>query len=300
MKTLKYSTIFLLIISLAVQEACARPQAPLQHPEQQSAEHSGLKILSWNIYMLPAIVVRPGRRSRAYDIVEQLQQADYNIIVFQEAFMPAARRIIKKGLEGVYPYFYGPVNDAGASLKANGGVWVLSKIKLDLKQSIQFRDCKGIDCMARKGAMLLEGEYGGKKFQIVGTHLQADDATAVREKQMDQIYTELLAKYKEDSVPQIICGDLNTEKEMQEHYQSMLGRLDAKNGVLDGVVKCTYDGVNNEIARSQGGKKRVILDYILLRANGAKLKAISRRVSVMKKGGKYLSDHYGMVCDLKF
>jgi endonuclease/exonuclease/phosphatase family metal-dependent hydrolase len=101
-------------------------------------------------------------------------------------------------------------------------------------------------------------------------------------------------------VPQIVCGDMNTENEMKEHYCEMLSCLDAEDGEFSSLEKETYDGVNNDIAKSYGAKKKFSLDYILLRANGAKVKSVKRTVSVLRKGKKYLSDHYGVVCELKF
>ena len=46
--------------------------------------------------------------------------------------------------------------------------------------------------------------------------LQADEFQEVRYKQMDEIYTELLAPYRTNGVPQIVCGDMNTESEIKE------------------------------------------------------------------------------------
>lgn len=299
MVSLRNCLLFLLLISLGTQEVISSPINGNSEQETEKTE-SNLKVLSWNIYMLPAVAVRPGKRDRAYAIVEELKKSDFDVIVFQEAFLPAARRIIEKGLKEKYAYNYGPANNSGISFKANSGIWVLSKRPLQVLGTVQFNDCSGIDCWARKGAMLLEGEADGKKFQILGTHLQSENAEAVREKQMDQIYIELLLKYREQNVPQIVCGDLNTESDIKEHYCAMLDCLDAEDGNMESVEKCTYDGVNNEIAQSYGAKTKFTLDYILLRANGAKMKTVKRFVSIMKKGKKHLSDHYGVVCEVKF
>jgi endonuclease/exonuclease/phosphatase family metal-dependent hydrolase len=78
-----------------------------------------------------------------------------------------------------------------------------------------------------------------------------------------------LNKYKRDDVPQIICGDLNTETDIKEHYCAMLDCLDAENGDISGIEKCTYDGVNNPIAQSYGAKSKTTYDYILVRKNGS-------------------------------
>jgi len=259
-----------------------------------------LKILTWNIYMLPKIVPGTHRRERAHAIVEELKKSDFDIIVFQEAFLPAAREIIGEGLKDIYSFQYGPANSEGFTIKTNSGVWVLSKIKLNLLNTIKFRNYTGNDCLARKGAMLLEGVWNEKPFQILGTHLQADGFDRIREKQMDQIYVELLAENKKEGVPQIICGDMNTESEMKEHYCAMLECLDAQDGDISGIEKCSYDGVNNPIAQSFGVKNKTNYDYILVRNNGVKMKTMKRFVSVIKKGKRFLSDHYGVICELKF
>lgn len=292
------SILLFLFFLLTIQEAAASPNYSFEHDSLN--QESNLKVLSWNIYMLPAVAVRPGKRDRAYAIVDELQKSDFDVIVFQEAFLPAARRIIYQGLKEKYAYNYGPANNEGISFKANSGIWVLSNTPLEILGTIQFNDCSGIDCWARKGAMLLQGEANGKKFQILGTHLQSENASDIREKQMDQIFVELLLKHREQNVPQIVCGDLNTESDIKEHYCAMLDCLDAEDGDMESVEKCTYDGVNNEIAQSYGAKSKFTLDYILLRANGAKMKTVKRFVSVMKKGKKHLSDHYGVICEVKF
>jgi sphingomyelin phosphodiesterase len=278
----------------------APPQKISSQEECTTDDERNLKVLTWNIYMLPKIVVGRAKRERAYEIVEALKKSDFDVIVFQEAFFPASRAIISEGLKGIYDFQYGPANNGGRTLKTNSGVWVLSKIKLKLLNTVQFKNCTGNDCWARKGAMLLEGVWNDKPFQILGTHLQADGFDRIREKQMDQIYLELLAENKREGVPQIICGDMNTESEMKEHYCAMLECLDAQDGEITGVEKCSYDGVNNPIAQSFGAKNKTNYDYILVRNNGSKMKAMQRFISVLKKGKKFLSDHYGVVCELKF
>jgi sphingomyelin phosphodiesterase len=294
--------LFTIIILLSLQEsASALPPVSAPQGDETTSGEKNLKILSWNIYMLPKIVVQRNKRGRAYAIVEELKKSDFDIIVFQEAFFPASREIIRKGLKNLYAFEYGPANNEGGTIRTNSGVWVISKVPLNLLKTTQFKNCIGNDCWARKGAMLLEGVWNDKPFQILGTHLQADGYDKIREKQMDQIYNELLAENKKDGVPQIICGDMNTEREMKEHYCKMLDCLDAEDGEISGIEKCSYDGVNNEIARSFGVKDKENYDYILVRGNGSKMRAVNRLVSVLKgKGKKHLSDHYGIACELKF
>lgn len=266
--------------------------------EEYNEDERNLKILSWNIYMLPWVVPGTHKFARAHAIVEELKKSDFDIIVFQEAFFPQARKIIQSGLTE-YKYIYGPFNKK-PGFKICSGVWVISKVKMDIVKTIQFKDCAEWDCAARKGAVLLEGRWNGKPFQLMGTHLQAEEHQEVRYKQMDHIYADLLAPYRREGVPQIVCGDMNTEAEIKERYCAMLDCFGAENGDISGVEKSTYDGVNNDLAQSFGVRNKTTYDYILVRNNGIRIKSVKRFVSVLKKGKKYLSDHYGIACELKF
>lgn len=303
---------FLIFGVLAFLPAAVNAQTDNSCVEIDSVEDSDkdLKILSWNIYMLPKFVPMRGRVSRAHAIVDTLQQTDYDIIVFQEAFLEKARNVISTGLKDEYPYQYGPANPAQNKLRTNSGVFVLSKVPLKELGTIEYRDCVGPDIFARKGALLLEGEWNCKKFQLLGTHLQADAQPRVRKKQFEQMFAELIAPNRKDGVVQILCGDMNTERQFEEEYCDMLHCLDAEDGELSGIHKFTHDSERNEIARSNSGKTkhRLQLDYVLVRANGAKIRSMKRSVSILTKNWKYglrkkgkdLSDHYGVAYQVKF
>lgn len=293
----KYRNILLLILLASVLSDALRAQSvQLSDPCEEEQE---LKILSWNIYMLPPIAPRKGRIERAGDIVNELKNKDYNIIVFQEAFHDKARGVISKGLSADYPYQYGPFNDK-PGFKISSGIWIVSKLPLKELNTIEFRNCAGIDCACRKSAVLMEGELNGKTFQVLGTHLQSSEQQNIRFKQMDQIYMELLSVYKRDGVPQFLCGDMNTEGEIKERYCEMLNCFDAEDGTFASVEQHSYDADNNDLALSQGGKGKSLLDYILVRNNGVKMRTVKRYVNVLKRGRKHLSDHYGIVCEVRF
>lgn len=292
-----FKIVFLALLLMTVE--CAPLSAQSVVLADPCTEEQELKILSWNIYMLPAIVPRKDRPGRAQDIVNELANKDYNIIVFQEAFHDKARGIISEGLRAGYPYQYGPYNDK-PGIKISSGIWVVSKLPLKELNSIEFRSCAGIDCASRKGAVLLEGEMNGKVFQVMGTHLQSSEQQNIRYRQMDQIYLELLSVYKREGVPQFLCGDMNTEGEIKERYCEMLNCFDAEDGTFASVDQHSYDADNNDLALSQGGKGKTLLDYILVRNNGVKIRAMKRYVNVLKRGRKNLSDHYGIVCEVRF
>lgn len=272
-----------------------------QSTENLSTDTAELKILSWNIYMLPFLSWFNGNGRRAEVIGQKLVDSDYNIIVFQEAFSLKCRRILRKYLTETYPYQYGPTNDSFRPFRSNSGLWVLSKLPLKQLKSIKFKEARGYDAIARKGAVLFEGEHNGKRFQLMATHLQSDKDQDIREKQYKEI-SQLLAEFYEVGIPQILCGDFNTEMSEKQHYNSMLNTLDAQNGALSGDVQVTYDEINNNLSKQKDGTKGII-DYILTR-NTEEITNIKRQVREFHnsdpKYNTYLSDHYAMEAVVTF
>jgi endonuclease/exonuclease/phosphatase family metal-dependent hydrolase len=254
-----------------------------------------LKILSWNIYMLPYLSLFNHNGRRAKVIGSQLKDSDYQIIVFQEAFSNKCRNILSKELKQEYPYQYGPANWSFFPVRTNSGLWIVSKIPLEKIEEIQFHSAQGFDRIARKGAVLFEGNFNGAKFQLVATHLQADKPTKIRQSQCDQISGLIKKHYKSDE-PQILCGDFNTEMSDKQSYSQMLKILDAQNGELSGKLKVTYDEENNTLAKHPNGKGEII-DYILTR-NTQLISNIKRNVVEFyhsdPKYKTHLSDHYAM------
>ncbi|MDP4240064.1 MAG: sphingomyelin phosphodiesterase [Bacteroidota bacterium] len=261
-----------------------------------------LKILSWNIYMLPYISLFNNNGERAKVIASTLQTSDYQIIVFQEAFSSKCRHIMAQYLAKAYPYQYGPVNKNNLPFRTNSGLWVVSKIPLTELGQIQFSLSKGFDMVARKGSALFQGNFEGSTFQLLTTHLQADNSSEVRVKQCDEIRDHLLNKFYNPHIPQLICGDFNIDMDDRPNYQQMLQTLDAQNGELSGAVKVTYDEVNNNLAKIANGKRRII-DYVLVR-NGNLIHNIERKVQTFfsQVGGRAsnLSDHYAMEFNVNF
>lgn len=221
-----------------------------------SDQKKTLKILSWNIYMLPYFLYSGSNKAkRAEGIVEEIKKRDYDVVVFQEAFKARPRNILSKGLRAMYPYQYGPANKKAMTLKTNSGIWIVSKIPLKPLGTVQFTDCTGIDCFARKGAFLLEGQIGDNTFQVLGTHADSG-GTPARRTQYKMIYDELLQPNQKDGVPQIVVGDMNCQMKNQENYSKMLELMDAEDTPLDGTRK------------HSNWEKTNIIDYIFIRRNG--------------------------------
>ena len=197
---------------------------------------SDMKVLTWNIYMLPHSNLVNSNRRRARGLAQELSRSDYTIIVFQEAFDPGARKIIREVLKKNFPFFYGPANNSKwYSIHTSSGLWIASRIPLQEKTTIRYIGARGFDRFANKGAILLEGSWKGQPFQLVATHIQSDDYPwTVREKQIDDLHRFLLVPYFKSGVPQIICGDFNTDKAETPHYHELLSVTGADDGTLGG------------------------------------------------------------------
>ncbi len=298
-KTIKVLVTVLLVV-LAVNQPNTCVSAP--EPTPASAKQNELKILTWNIYMLPFCSQIHHNCKRADAIAKKIASYRYDIIVFEEAFDYKARRILRNQLKDDYPFMYGPANDSGFSLKTSSGIWILSKIPLRQLEQIEFKNRFGIDAFARKGAVLFEGQWKGQDFQLLGTHLQANSPDSIRCGQCREIADKLLQKYSKAEIPQFICGDFNIEFEDQVNYKNMLTLLKAENGSLTGEFQNSFDEVNNNLAQKENGRKSLI-DYILVR-NAKAIRKIERYVFVLKDHLKNnysdLSDHYGIEADVNF
>ena len=83
--------ILYLIFSMIVFAQQTKAEAPIQ---TYKTDNNQLKVLSWNIYMLPYISLFNHNGDRAKAIVAKLHDSDYQIIVFQEAFSSKCRHIL--------------------------------------------------------------------------------------------------------------------------------------------------------------------------------------------------------------
>jgi endonuclease/exonuclease/phosphatase family metal-dependent hydrolase len=265
-------------------------------------ENKELKILSWNIYMLPSIIKRSKQKIRAQYIAEQLQDTDYDIIVFQEAFHKKARKIISKALADAYPYHTKVLNKKGF-IKSNGGVWVFCKYPMTQLKEIKFSDCNNLDCMSRKGAKLIKFEKDGMTYQIIATHLQADypdeNNQDIRTRQYQQIRQKLLIPFYREGIPQLIIGDLNTRKVNHAGYTEMLDIFEATDLSKESTDH-TY--ITDDFA-TEGTIFQVVYDYILYRPNGLKISSSNYKVCDFQKSWdkqkKDLSDHYAIEGEIR-
>lgn len=255
-----------------------------------------IRILCWNIFMLP--LINKGQWGRVNHIEKHLKENHYDVLVLQEVFRENIKKRLIKSLTEEYPYFAGPPGKDFGIFGQDGGVMIFSKHPIVKTDIIKFDEgCKGADCLSQKGAVFVEIQKGEQTFQVVGTHLQSmssNECQKIRDRQMCTIYTDLLQKHHQFQVPQFIVGDLNTDCHIPQRYARMLALLDAKDSANSKQFK-TYSTQNKF---NSDPNCEATLDYILYRANQSFLKIKHSFVKIFK--GKWsednddLSDHYAV------
>lgn len=262
-----------------------------------------VKIMTWNIFMIPPVIYKSCQCERATLISEFVKEKDADVIIFQEAFQKKPRNMIWEAIKSVYPYESGVTK--GGFLKTHSGVWIVSKFPIERKQSITYKDKKGSDKFAKKGATLVELNIDGKKIQVIGTHVQSDEKYQdIRNLQFKQLIEQLANVYFDPAIPQFIGGDLNTNLYSKD-YKDMLGILDVKDVKQDGEPY-SWNGKEDDLGAKFFGTHQETLDFIFVRNPHQKLASVQSETiylpkankAVCKKGFVYLSDHYPVVANI--
>jgi phospholipase C len=252
-----------------------------------------LKVLSWNIYMLPPLVMFTGKRKRADAIGDTLSKSGYDVLVLQEAFHHGARRRLTRKLKDVYPYRVGPVHRKLFSPKTSSGIWILSRHPMKKVAATKYRNKSGLDNkMARKGAAMVRVVKNHQPFHIVGTHLNAGGSLDLRASQVRQIREDLIDKHHQPDVPLIIAGDFNIERTEKAGLDSMLCILEVSDYTLHGPFQYTVDGSMNDLRPTEA---KGFIDYVFVNPGAMKPLKLIRQIPLLEKRwskkNKSLSDH---------
>jgi endonuclease/exonuclease/phosphatase family metal-dependent hydrolase len=268
-------------------------------------QRSDVKILSWNIFMIPPTIFKSCQCERAAYLSDAVKEWNADVIVFQEAFQKKARNLIWEKIKDVYPYQTG-VPKSGF-LQTHSGVWIVSKYPIVRQESIVYKDKKGSDRFAKKGATFIEIDMKGRKIQIIGTHTQSgSEYQAIRNLQYKQMIEQLGNKYMDFTIPQFIVGDLNTDYQLYKEFRNMCMILDV-NEIKHTGQPFSWNGKENNLGAKFFGIHQEILDYILVRNQHADLANIFQEViyspitreAVCKKGFTAMSDHYPVMAEIE-
>jgi phospholipase C len=282
--------------------AVAEEPAAVSSSPSSTLSKSNLKLLSWNIQMLPTALdfasdkLKKGQTLRAPWIIEYLNERDYDIVVLQEVIDQKITAQLKDGLKRQYPYLVAV--DAKQGLAGcSGGILFASRIPLKYVTHIVYKNITGVDRLAEKGCLLIEANRDGVRFQIAGTHLQAgDDAT--RDKEFVEIGNEIIAPYKQQGVPQLLVGDMN-DATTEEPYRLLLETTEMQDFPLDDPHPFTVDGRNSWNRPDKRGKH---IDHVLLNPRGTASTIVRQTVQRARRqhNGNTIdyADHYGVIAEI--
>jgi len=281
---------------------------------QQEEPIGTLNILSWNIFMRPAGLFWDGQFERAKHIGALLKDSEYDVLVFQEAFGKKSMDLLRRALDGAFPYEIRPKADGKAF---SSGLWVLSRLPIKNIQSIFFDACAGIDCGASKGAVFFEVDKDGVIYQLLNTHLQAEEGrkyAQVRAKQFTQM-NGLLEQHAKEGVTQLVLGDMNTSRDNEEDYQEMIALLQGIDGdvCMPSDTYCasasptSWGCENNTLVPEKYRGQSALLDYALVRNPRPKAKPtplwaeriLKTFTAQWSTKHKHLSDHYAISIKLR-
>jgi len=254
----RYTSLRSLTLALILFLSCYSPSIKAQQKSKNE-----LKVLTWNVYSLPFFINNTKRVKRAEGIVKVLKESNYDVIVLQETFHKKSFRIIEEGLKHSFPHHI-KVNRKGGVFKTHHGIFIASKLPATILGTIAFKNCKGGDCISKKGAVLIEIEKEGKSFQILGTHLQSgkqDEREAIRKIQRQEI-TSFINQHKKEGVPQLLCGDFNTDYNNVNRRKNLLNDLELSE--VDVPKEKTWPSKYYKTKKIHN----LIFDYIFIKPNG--------------------------------
>lgn len=200
-----------------------------------------LNVLSWNVQMRPIWLFPFDKQIERSNYINQFCYQDYDLVLIQEAFEKKCYSILTRNFTEV-------ILPSKFKKSISNGLMILSKYPIDFSQTIYFDSCRGIDCVASKGATLFQITKDSIKYQFITTHLQSGDGIKndiIRLSQIRQI-NQLMSDNYAEGIKQILIGDLNQNKGI-EKFEEILN-----------LSNCNSDGCT-----WFSDTKTQLLDYIL-------------------------------------
>ncbi len=264
------------------------------------AQAADLKILSYNVFMLPKPMKNSLQKTRTKIIAQQLRNSDYELMFFQEAFMQEIRDELKSVLGKEFPHSYYLKSSGKVKHIFGSGVFIMSRYPFKVLDKIYFKECGSADCFAAKGSVLIETVLpSGKIVQFAPSHLQSKEALGpVRISQLKQMKA-MLAKHARPGIPQVIAADLNidfTEPEFDEGLKVM----NMSYVTLVGAIKHT-NGRDNECFKT--AKNKEWIDHFWISEDHLDNRSTMKvREFVFSHKGKICpsSDHHAIEAELYF
>lgn len=261
-----------------------------------------IKVLTWNVFMLPKPIKFTYQAERTTLIGEELNKGHYDVIFLQEAFPGWFHKHIYQMTKAKYPHQHYLKRPFISHTVFGSGLYVMSKFPIKDKSRVYYSSCRNADCFAAKGLSLITFQLaGGKEIQIGNTHLQAGQnykSDRIRMKQLNQVKKHL-ASVAKPGVPQVILGDINIDAK-DEDYPKALKLLNMSSTPLEGDIDHS-NGFPTLCYNKPGDDEKEWIDHIWISKNsstgisGKKVKVFSGLINNRQCP---LSDHYGVEATL--
>ena len=270
---------------------------PIELKATNATENDTIKIVSWNIKMVPKALglftksARKKQKDRAPRIIQYLNNTNFDIVILQELFDQSITKKFCQDLSINYPFILSPIKER-FTLKMTSGVMILSKYPYELIAHEIFNVSKRTDNSAQKACSLIKVNINGKKILLAGTHLDSRNKES-RISQSKLTKERIITPFINDTVPMFLAGDFNVNKSSTS-YDSLSTLFDLENYPLKDDRPYTFDEFNSwnkkgykawiDFIFYQKTKKIEVLDQYILRP-----------VMTYKKTKMDLSDHYQIV-----
>lgn len=274
---------------------------------KKSIESSqNLKILTWNVQMLPSIGslfsrdLRKMQKERTEWIIDHLSNEDYDIILLQESFDNDFIDQINARLAYKYPYQIEPYRPKW--YKLSNGLMVLSRIPIRFADKITFTQSAQSDFFASKGAILFELLLDNAPYYIINTHLQADYENKkfanIRANQLDQIKEKLIDKYLLTDDKIIVAGDFNVEENIKsQEYNNLIKKFNFKDLVYE-FFKMPTISFDKHNFWNTAYYSSCRLDYFLTNLTNPLSVKIQKPKRMFNNEEVDLADHYGISLEI--
>lgn len=230
-----------------------------------------IKIINWNVYLLPKIAKNTAQDERVQLIADYLLNSseDFDIITLQEVFTKNGYKTLVETLKDKYPYHTGsPIRKWFKPV--NSGLLILSKYPIKETSFYMYSGMAHADRFSSKGVLattieIQEGYYA----QVATTHLQAQSGAKyerIRETEYKYIKKEVIEGFKVSSMPMILTGDFNIDKHYPSEYEKFINFMGLETPSFSSDEQFTVNSKTNTLVEPSKDRPLIqeVLDYTFL------------------------------------
>ncbi|KAL3317546.1 hypothetical protein Ciccas_003806 [Cichlidogyrus casuarinus] len=260
-----------LVIHLLEEHAPEATVASLRLYRSHTPTKNDLKVVSYNIFNIPYFPDHVAQLERTCLIPQSRIAPDADVVVIEEMFrsgchstMPFERLMASHGWTHSTS-----VQGKGLSVSLiNGGVQIYSRWPILAESEINFKSSfawRSADLWCNKGIKYAQIDKNGRKFHILGTHMQSLEGLTYHQVRVEQarriaLYMNTMSIPKDE--PVIIAGDFNTDMaHEQTRSEEIFSHMQVTMCPISGPVQFTYNRLVNNIVITQ--ETPSWLDYIV-------------------------------------